>query len=267
MGGDGSWMIGGRNADRIAAASPLAGSVMPYMHPGSPNKVATPVAAYEGLEEGVLPNLLHMHYWIYHSADDPNEAVHPDDIAVEHLKALQARFPGMYDFKYDRTDGMKHALPKGGVKPILEWMVKQERVPYPAEVVWETKWGWKDRFHWLRCGALVSGFPWRFHAKVVGPNHVEVTGTTKPTAGRTAPKELPLQVLLSPRLVDLSKPILVTSRGAKLHEGPVARSFAALLASIAPRNDPEEWFEASVEVKVPRSVWWDLWEDDPNAKR
>src|SRR5262245_16478052 len=42
MGGDGSWMIGGRNADLFAGCSPLAGSVMPYMKPGTRNKRATP---------------------------------------------------------------------------------------------------------------------------------------------------------------------------------------------------------------------------------
>jgi acetyl esterase/lipase len=60
MGGDGSWMIGGRNADMFAAASPLAGSVMPYMRPGTLNRIDTPLADYQGLMEGVLPNLMHL---------------------------------------------------------------------------------------------------------------------------------------------------------------------------------------------------------------
>jgi len=263
MGGDGSWMLGGRNADRIAAAAPLAGSVMPYMAPGKVNRLATPRSDYQGLMEGVLPNLLHMHYWIYHSADDPNEAVHPDDIAVERLKALQARFPGKYDFHYDRAENMKHALPKGGVKPILQWMFRHKRDPHPKDVVWETWWSWKDRLFWLHNRDHAEGWPWRFHAKITGPNRVEVTGTTKPTAGRTAPKEMPLTILLAPELFDLDKPLTVVSGGKTLFEGPVARSFWAMLVSIARRNDPRQWYQGAVEVKVPRLTWWDLWDDPP----
>jgi pimeloyl-ACP methyl ester carboxylesterase len=263
MGGDGSWMLGGRNADRIAACAPLAGSVMPYMRPGKDNRIDTPLSDYEGLTEGVLPNLMHLRYWIYHSADDRNEAVHPDDMAVERLKGLQARFPGKYDFKYDRVDGMKHALPKGGVKPILEWITKFRREPHPPEVVWETWWPEKTRMYWLRATGHSEKFNWRWHAKVTGPNAVEVSFTTKPSPGFTAPKERELEILLSPKLFDLDKPLKVTSGGKTLFEGPVTRSFAVMLTTIGDRNDPEQWYEGSVKVVVQRKTWWDLWDEEP----
>lgn len=263
MGGDGSWMLGGRNADRVAAASPLAGSVMPYLKPGRLNRIDTPLSDYQGLQEGVLPNLMHLHYWIHHSADDRNEAIHPDDMAVERLKALQARFPGRYDFRYDRVDGNGHALPKGGVRPILEWMTKFRREPHPSEVVWETWWAWKTQMYWLRAKGHDEKFNWRWHARVAAPNAVEVSFTTKPSPGYTAPKEGELEILLSPRLFDLDKPLKVTSGGATLYEGPVVRSFAVMLTTIGNRNDPEQWFEGSVRVKVSRKTWWDLWDEEP----
>lgn len=261
MGGDGSWMLAGRNADRIAAAAPLAGSVMPYMKAGTHNRIDTPPEHYEGLMEGVVPNLMHVPMWVFHSADDRNEAIHPDDIATGRLRSLQGRFPGKYPFEYDRVDGNGHALPKGGVKPILRWLVSKVREPHPDEVVWETWWPWKERMYWLHSRG--HGDSWRFHAKVTGPNRVEVTGTTKPLAGRTPPKEMPLTLLLTPALFDLSKPLTVTSGGKTLYEGPVERSFRAMLLSIGPRNDPRQWYEAAVEVKVPRLPWWDLWDDPP----
>ena len=267
MGGDGSWMLGGRHADRVAGAAPLAGSVMPYMRQGKDNRRETPRSDYEGLQEGVLPNLLHVPYWIYHSADDRNEAIHPDDIAVERLKALQAKFPGKYEFLYDRVNGMGHALPKGGVRPILQWLVKRERDPHPSEVVWET-WGeWKTQMYWLHSRGHAAGWPWRYHAKIVEPNRVEVSGTTKPTAGRTAPKEMTLSILLAPGLFDFAKPLRVTSGGATLYEGPAPRTFWAMLVSIARRNDPQQWYEGHVTVKVPRRIWWDLWDPEPEAAK
>jgi pimeloyl-ACP methyl ester carboxylesterase len=265
MGGDGSWMLGGRHADRLAGAAPLAGSVMPYMKAGKLNRRETPLSDYESLSEGVLPNIMHLPYWIYHSDDDLNEAVHPDDIAVGFLKKLQAKFPGMYPFHYDRVTGMAHALPKGGVKPILKFLTDHERTAYPDEVAWETCLAWKDQMYWLHSRGHRAGWVWRWHAKIVEPNHVEVTGTTSLRGSSTTPTDLGLTLLLSPKLFDFSKPLKVTSRGAVLFEGPVTRSFWAMLVSIAPRNDPGLWFEGHVSVKVPRGRWWDFWDDDPNV--
>jgi hypothetical protein len=258
MGGDGSWMIGGRNADVFAAASPLAGSVMPYMRGTAKNRRDTARDDYLGLMEGVLPNLLHLPYWIFHSADDKNEAVHPDDIATERLKSLQAAWPGKYEFVYDRIDGNGHALPPKGVGPILDWMAKKERVAYPPEVVWETWWPWKRQMYWLHVREPKDA--WRFHAKVVAPNQVEVAATTKLLQGRTEPKELELTLLVSPRMFDLAKPLRVTSGKSVVFEGVPERSLWALLVSAARRNDPERWFEAAVTVTLPRQTWREAWE-------
>jgi hypothetical protein len=258
MGGDGSWMIGGRNADLFAGCAPLAGSVMPYMKPGAVNKRPTPMASYEGLMEGVLPNLMHLPYWIHHSADDENEAIHPDDIATGRLKTLQQRFPGRYEFHYERVDGIKHALPKGGVKPTLEWLAKRQRVTYPTEVVWETWWKWKRQMYWLHHPAPLEA--WRFHAKIVMPNSVEISATTKPLPGRENPKSLELTILCSPKLFDMDKPLRVVCGESVVFEGAIPRTLWSLLVSVGRRNDPAQWFEGHVTVTVPRSVWSDLWD-------
>ena len=258
MGGDGSWMIGGRNADVFAAAAPLAGSVMPYMRPGVNNRRETPRADYLGLMEGVLPNLMHLPYWIAHSADDRNEAVHPDDIATEHLTTLHERWPKGYEFVYDRIDGNGHALPPKGVGPILDWMSKRTRVVDPDEVVWETWWPWKRDMYWLHVREPKDA--WRFHARIVEPNHVDVTATTKLLQGRTEPKELELTLLLTPRQFDLTKPLRVTNGKTVVYEGVPERSLWALLVSAARRNDPERWYEAAVTVTLPRAMWRDAWD-------
>lgn len=258
MGGDGSWMIGGRNADLFAGCAPLAGSVMPYMKQGTRNKRATPITAYEGLMEGVLPNLMHGHYYICHSDDDENEAVHPDDIATGHLTKLQTLFPGKYDFKYDRITGNKHALPPGGVKPICEWLATKTRTTYPDEVVWETWWKWKRQMYWLWQDGHEDA--WRFHAKVTGPNQVDVTATTKPAQGRENPKTIELTILCSPKMFDFGKPLKVTNGKDVLFEGPIPRTMWSLLVSVARRNDPAQWFEGHVTVSVPREMWRDLWD-------
>lgn len=267
MGGDGSWMLGGRHADRLAGASPLAGSVMPYMKAGKLNRRDTPLGDYEGLSEGVLPNLMHLPMWVYHSEDDQNEAIWPDDIATKHLKRLQERFPGKYEFHYDRVNGMAHALPKGGVKPIVKWLTDRTRKAHPDEVVWETCRGWKDQMYWLHSRGHSDSWVWRYHAKITGPNQVEVIGTTALRGSTTTPKEMELNILLSPKLFDFSKPLKVTSEGTVLYDGPIGRDFWSLLVSIGPRNDPNQWYEGHVTVKVPRKRWWELWDDPPEPEK
>jgi hypothetical protein len=261
MGGDGSWMIGGRNADLFAACSPLAGSVMPYMRNGTKNKLETPLSDYEGLMEGVLPNLMHVPYHIHHSDDDRNEAIHPDDIATKKLRRLQKLFPGRYEFTYDRVTGNGHALPKGGVGPIIKWMAGKRRVTYPTEVVWETWWNWKRQMYWLHHDE--PEWASRFHARVVGANHVDVTFTSKPAPGRKEPKETRLTILMSPKMFDLDEPLKVTSGGKVLFEGKGVRSLGAMLVTLGRRYDPKQWFEASVTVTVPRLLWFDLWDGKP----
>jgi predicted esterase len=264
MGGDGSWMIGGRNADLFAGCAPLAGSVMPYMKEGSKNKRHTPVADYLGLMEGVLPNLMHVPYYICHSDDDENEAIHPDDIATGRLKQLRALFPGKYEFKYDRITGNGHGLPPSGVKPINEWLAAKTRVTYPPEVVWETWWKWKRQMYWLYQDGHEDA--WRYRAKVVEPNHVEVSGTTKPAQGRENPKTMELTILCSPKMFDFDKPLKVTCGKDTLFEGPIPRTMWSLLVTVGRRNDPNQWFEGHVSVTMPRKMWKDLWDEEQTPR-
>jgi hypothetical protein len=161
-------------------------------------------------------------------------------------------------FTYDRVTGNFHALPRTGVKPIIEWMAKQRRVTYPDEVVWETWWGWKRQMYWLYHHEPKRA--WRFHAKVVGENHVEVTATSKPEAGRKEPKAFELRLLLSPKMFDFEKPLRVTSGGETIHEGPIARSLWAIMATAGQNIDAKHHYEGHLDVKVPRLQWNDLWD-------
>ena len=69
-----------------------------------------------------------------------------------------------------------------------------------------------------------------------------------------------LRVLLSPELVDMSAPVKITSGDTVLFEGPVTRSLWALMISAGRRMDPTDVYEAFVDVKVPRKMWFDHWE-------
>ena len=89
---------------------------------------------------------------------------------------------------------------------------------------------------------------WRWLVPSARSRGVE-TATTKPVQGRTEPKEVELTLLLSPKMFDLAKPLRVLHDGQPLFEGPVQRSLWALLVTVGRRNDPSQWFEASVTVR------------------
>ena len=143
---------------------------------------------------------------------------------------------------------------------IIEWLGEQRRVANPREVVWETWWGWKRRMYWLFHHEPKRA--WRFHGKVVAQNHLDVTATSKPEAGRKEPKEFELRLMLSPEWIDFDRPVKVTSGDKTLYDGPVGRSLWALMISAGRRIDAKQVYEGYLDVKVPRLQWRDLWDTE-----
>jgi predicted esterase len=210
MGGFGTWSIGGRHADLFAAVSPMAGGT------------------FGG---GVIPNLKNTPIWVYHSTDDAQVGAESDVKAAEQLAKMKEKY-GPFEFVWKLYNDIGHGLPKDGVKPIFDWMLKKTRNPFPKHVVWEGSRPYKRFFYWLkkeRPGGLVE-------AKLDGQT-VALTGST---AG--------LEVLLSEKMLKFGEPVVVTADGKEVHNGKVKYSLVALVESIAAKNDPEMYFVARVRV-------------------
>ncbi len=209
MGGFGTWSIGGRHADLFAALAPMAGGTY-----GS----------------GVLPNLKNTPIWIFHSTDDPQVSADSDIRAAEQLAKLKAKH-GPFDYVWKLYNDIGHGIPKDGVKPIFDWMLKHARDPNPKHVLWEGSRSYKQFFYWLkreRPGGLVE-------AKIDG-NTIELTGSTTG-----------LEILLNDKLVKLGEPVVVKVDGQERHNAKVKYSMVALAESIAAKNDPEMVYVARIK--------------------
>ncbi len=228
MGGFGTWSIGGHQADLFAAISPNAGGIM---------TTRTASGEVTGVARGVLPNLLHTPVYFTHGADDPRVPPGPDRAAKKILDELHGEHPEGYVHEYHEYPNIGHGLPPKGTTPIIKWLTSRRRNPYPKKVVWEPVLGWKKTFYWLRLKNPVGAG--RLVAVNLGDNRFDVT-TSSPARG--------LSLFLNEKMVDFKKPVTVTLNGEAAFSGYVTLSAAALLESIAERNDRKMYFTARVDL-------------------
>jgi predicted esterase len=228
MGGYGTWSIGGHNADLFAAISPNAGGLFVRMNPAT--------REVGGLASGVLRNLLNTPVYFTHGADDRQVSVKPDRLAAEMLGKLREEHPQGYEHVYKEYPDIGHGLPPDGTVPIIKWLVKRKRDPYPKVVAWEPSVPWKRSFFWLRRtggpgGLIVAGNK--------GENVIEITAK----GGAKG-----LSVFISEKMVDLKKPVTVKVNGDEVFSDHVLPSAAALLESIAERNDRNMYFTGRIDL-------------------
>ncbi len=204
-GGDGVWQLAPRMADRFAAAAMMAG------HPN----------------EASLLGLRNLPFAILMGGDD--SAYNRNGIARERaaeLDALEAADHGGYGHFVRIYEGLGHWMKKKDAEA-LPWMANFQRNPWPKKIVWFQDDVLHKRFYWLgrKSGAARVGD--KIFAQVDGQ-------TIRITAGEV--KEI--ELWLSDELLDLSLPVIVEVDGRRLFEGVLARSDAAIRASLEQRLDP-----------------------------
>ncbi|MEM9382340.1 MAG: transglutaminase domain-containing protein [Planctomycetota bacterium] len=217
-GGDGVYQLAPRMADRFGAASMMA---------GHPNETRP-----DGLRN--LPFLLFM------GGDDA--AYKRNEIAAQWkdaLAELRDADPGGYEHEVTIYPGKGHWM-DGEDKSALPWMAERRRRVWPKKVVWLQDDVAHERFYWL----AVSKGEADDRARV----EAEVEGQEIAIASNDAAR---LTLHLHDRLVDLDRPFTVTWNGVVVHEGEVARTRAAIEASLASRADPRMCATALLSVARP----------------
>jgi predicted esterase len=217
MGGYGTWTLGARHADLMAALAPSA---------GAPTPVLDRSGAVIDVEDGVVPNLRNVPIRIYQSDDDPNVPPVANRIAAKMLQQAQQRWGG-FDFEYQEVSGRGHDLPPGGFVSLFTKIADRRRAVRPTTVVWQPTLPWKRQFYWLHqerpaAGAIVT-------ASVDRPrNEVRVTCSKGPQS---------LAVLLDDDLLDLDREVAVFLGESCVFRGVPKRSLATVLLTGA-RRDP-----------------------------
>ncbi|TET36073.1 MAG: hypothetical protein E3J72_09535 [Planctomycetota bacterium] len=218
MGGYGTWAIGTRYADVCAAISPNAGGVF--------------MMGRDAIAPGYVPNLKNTPIYFYHGSNDRQVPPGPDRIAAKVLEELKTKY-GPYDFVYKEYDGIGHGFPPGGLGPILQWLAKKKRDPYPKMIVWEPTRAYKNIFYWLKA----SGRRGRIVAKIKGNDITISEGSTNG-----------LTIFLNDKMISASKPVTVTAGDKEVFNGIVQPSVSALLETIADKADKEQFFTYRIDL-------------------
>lgn len=251
-GGDGVYQLAPRMADRWAAAN---------MSAGHPN--------------GVSPgNLLNVPFQL--QVGEVDRAYNRNQEAAKYaarLAALAKEHPGGYEHRCNIHVGRPHNFPDNDPKRrpyrviadpkawlnqadrtsaerdtnAITWLERHERDPHPSLILWETKVGAASRGrrdqlrYWLDRGEDTAE---RIVARLETAKNrvvVEACGSY-------------LKILLSEKMVDLAKPVIVTIGGRDHRVRPKA-SRSVMERTLRERGDPSLLFEAEVTIRKEKESW------------
>lgn len=200
-GGDGVYQLAPRLADRLGAATMMAG------HPND--------ASPDGLRN--LP------FRIYMGGKDA--AYKRNEVAAQWGKKLAAlqKERGGYEHKVTIYPELGHWMEKKDAEAV-PWMATKTRDPWPKKVVWGKSGTRSKRFYWL------GGSPEGVVKAVVEGQTMTIEGSPKDE----------LVLYLHDALLDLDKPVTVRrDEVGKVFQGKVTRSREAIKTSLQERLDPE----------------------------
>ncbi len=239
-GGIGAWLIGMHHAPLFAGLAPMASGIDDVLFPFLENLRATPVYIIHGSQDQVMPVELSR------------------KLAGE-LKNLGSPF--VYR-EHDRTHVMAggHFFPREELPDLVKWFDAQHRDPAPKALTVVRDASHLLPFGWVRIDGTdqIASFSEdlidkrdasirqrsyaRLIAEVTGPNRIEV---------RTD-RVRQYTLFLNEDLVDLSKPIVVTTNGQASFEGTLTPQNETLLRQARLRQDFEQLFPAHLTLSVPQ---------------
>ena len=217
-GGDGVYQLAPRMADRLAAASMMAG------HPND----ASPLG------------LRNIGFTIHVGAND--DGYNRNKVAEQwkqKLDDLQAADPSGYVHDVQLHPGRGHWMNLED-RVALDWMLRFTRNPTPAKVVWKRSTVTHDRFYWL----AVSHENARKDQLVVASRDKQHITIEK---AEDVPR---LTVMLNDSMLDLDQPIVVSMGGKELFNGVTRRTIGQMEKTLSERGDPFLVFNAAVDVNL-----------------
>ncbi|MEM9186741.1 MAG: alpha/beta hydrolase [Planctomycetota bacterium] len=220
-GGDGTYQLAPRMADRWAAAAMMAG------HPGD----ASPLG------------LRNIGFILQVGGRDA--AYKRNQIAArwgKRLAELKKDDPGGYDHLVRVYPQYGHWMNLEDAKAV-PWMAEFTRDPYPTRVVWRQDNITRGQFYWL---SVEKG---QEKAKSLVEADLESSGSRAEVA-LTMDGVRRITVLLNDAMADLDGEVVVTVGGAEAYRGKPERTIANLAKTLAQRGDPNYVFSAAVDVSA-----------------
>lgn len=214
-GGDGTFQLAPRMADRLAAAAMMAG------HPG----------------DAAAVSLRNIGFTIHVGGEDG--AYNRNGLAGEWAKKLddlQKGDPKGYQHWVHVHEGRPHWMNLED-KEAIPWMEKFTRNPLPEKIVWQQDDVIHDRFYWIsipkggtKAGQVIT-------AERAGQ---KLTLTAKDTDRVT--------VLLNDHLLNMDEPVSITINGSALEPKRAQRTAAVIQRTMEERGDPRLVFSGEITV-------------------
>jgi hypothetical protein len=214
-GGDGVYQLAPRMADRLAAASMMAG------HPN------------ESRPDG----LRNIGFTLHMGANDG--AYNRNKVAAEwgeKLAVLQKNDPDGYVHSVTLHEGRGHWMNLQDAVAV-PWMAKFTRAPWPSKIVWVQDDICHRRFYWLQVNP---------ESAKAGDEMVAIAKGSAIKIEKSSTQNF--RLLLNDKLVDLDKALTVTLPDGTTSSFSAARTIESLCQSLLDRDDPECAYSASIEV-------------------
>ena len=239
-GGIGAWLIGMHHAPLFAGLAPMASGIDDVLFPFLENLRTTPVYIIHGSQDQVMP--------------------------VELSRTLAGELKHMgYPFIYrehDRTHAMAggHFFPREELPDLVKWFDVQRRTTAPEMITVVRDASHLLPFGWVRIDATdqIASFSEdlidkrddsirqrsyaRLTARITGPNQIEVSSD----------RVRRYTLFLNDELVDLSKPVLITTNGELSFQGIVPSGIETLLRQARLRRDSEQLYPAYITLSLPQ---------------
>lgn len=227
-GGDGVYQLAPRMADRFAAAAMMAG------HPN----------------EAQPQNLRNLPFAIHMGAND--SAYDRNKVAAawgEKLDELRASDPDGYVHVAKLHEGKGHWMDREDAEAVA-WMSGFTRDPWPDRVVWRQDDVTHTRLYWLSIpvDARVAGATLAARFENLGDDQ---TITIETASGFGDRRTVPVTILLSDKLLNLDRPIIIRHGEAVLYQGLAFRTIRPMAASLRDRADRAMMPTASITIDVP----------------
>lgn len=222
-GGDGTYQLAPRMADRWAGAAMMAG------HPG----------------DAQTYNLRNLAYFIQCGGKDA--AYDRNKLCAEwgeKLDKLEAENPGAYPHKWIVYPKLGHWM-ELKCKQAVPWMAKHTRNPWPKKLHWHQDNVTGTRFHWL---ANDNPQPNQLITAEIDEKSPQTIILTQ--GGDDFSYTSSITLRLSDLLVNLDQPITVKdSKGEVLFTGKVARTVDAIKESLLQRPDASSAATATLKIE------------------
>jgi dienelactone hydrolase len=237
-GGIGAWLIGMHHAPLFAGLAPMASGLDDALMPFLANLRNTPVYMIHGAKDQVMP--------------------------VELSRAISREltelgYPHVYR-EHQREHPMAggHFFPREELPDLVAWLNAQRRDPLPSRLTLVREASHFQAFGWVRLDATdpIAAFSddlvtkhderikhreyARLDVAVVAPNRIDVK----------AERVQRYSLFLNSQLIDIAKPITITTNGKQSFEGSVTASLETLLRQARIRHDPRQLFPIHIAVTI-----------------